>query len=213
MARNSENIADAIQGVNGIVYTQATELNTLKSVARNKASSANTSIGLGLTEMSVGDVIKVLAVDDNGIPTAWGKEAGAWRTIAEITTTTDVGQYEITQDINGNSFELSEVIMSFHYEGTLQQYQLVYINGVNVSFRHANNTLYQTLLLRKIGNSLYGLNTGASDKHISDMDNTMQGNGVYFNLFPNDEKITSIKFGTYQNTSSSYAYTVTILGR
>lgn len=217
MARNSTDIANAIQQVNGIVGAQAVALETVKTVLQNKASNANYSIGLGLTGMTAGDVIKVLSTDNNGVPTAWGKEAGAWRVIADITTTADADKYEVTQDTEGNPISLSELILFYHYGTTATSYESVWINGTSVSYRHAatggkNTNTHQTFWIRKVGTAVYGICTANTGSDISGMNCGVTAAGLRLDTFPNDEKITSVKFGS----SYTNAYTgihVVILGR
>lgn len=70
MARNSETVAAAIEAVNTIISEQNAALMTLKSTLKEK-SAAVSDISLGVTGASVGDIIKVKAVDENGKPTEW----------------------------------------------------------------------------------------------------------------------------------------------
>lgn len=217
MARNSADIAVAIQQVNGIVGAQSAALEALKTVVQNKASNANYSIGLGLTGMAAGDAIKVLSADSNGVPTAWGKEAGAWRVIADITTTADADKYEVTQDAEGNPISLSEVILFYHYGTVATSYESVWINGTNVSIRHAatdgtNTNRHQTFWIRKVGTAVYGICTTNTGNDISGMNCSIQAAGLRLDTFPNDEKITSIKFGSTHGVAYTEIHVV-ILGR
>lgn len=66
----SENIAAAIAAKNEVIAQQGTSLDEVAAVLETKAAGG-TDISLGLTSASVGQIIKVKAVDENGKPTAW----------------------------------------------------------------------------------------------------------------------------------------------
>ena len=73
--------------------------------------SGGTDISLGLTSATVGQTIKVKAVDTDGKPTAWeAAESGEkWEKIAEIIIPDDVEESNaltIDKDINGQPFSL-----------------------------------------------------------------------------------------------------------
>lgn len=74
---------------------------------------SGTDISLGLTSASVGQIIKVKAVDENGKPTLW--EAAEmdedFELINEITVAEDVGSLTISVDKDGNPFELKEAVV------------------------------------------------------------------------------------------------------
>ena len=191
------------------------ENSTLIAEAQNMAASlpnaSGTDMSLGVTGASVGDIIKVKAVDESGKPTAW--EAAGWRTIAEIVTTDQANQYELTEDSEGNPLNLSEVILRYAYGDAGYSYECVWINGTRVSYRHAaTNNHDQTFYLKKVGEHLYGIDTTTSDGDISGMNTGLRACGLALNLFPNGKKVNSIQFGGYLD----FAYvgvTVTVLGR
>ena len=172
---------------------------------------SGTDISLGVTGASVGDIIKVKAVDDSGKPTAW--EAAGWRTIAEIVTTDQANQYELTEDSEGNPLNLSEVILRYAYGDAGYAYESVWINGTQVSYRHAaSNNNYQTFYLKKVGKHLYGIDTNTTEDNIGGLNTGLRACGLALNLFPNGEKINKIKFGSAY--SDAYVgVTVTVLGR
>ena len=67
---------------------------------------------------SIGQTIKVSAVDDSGKPTAWeavdfpeGGGGDAWRLVADVRLTEDTATIEITQDTAGNAFALKEYLL------------------------------------------------------------------------------------------------------
>ena len=173
---------------------------------------SGTDISLGVTGATVGDIIKVKAVDASGKPTAW--EAAGWRTIAEIVTTDQAKQYELTEDSDGNPLNLSEVILRYAYGDAGYSYEKVWINGIEVSYRHgASNNSYQSFYLKKVGEHLYGIDTTTTQNSVSGMNIGLKACGLALNLFPNGEKINSIKFGSAVSNNAYVGVTVTVLGR
>ena len=89
----SENIAAAIAAKNEVIAQQGTSLDEVAAVLETKAAGG-TDISLGLTSASVGQTIKVKAVDESGKPTAW--EAADMPTVpnwAKVNMTGSVGQF------------------------------------------------------------------------------------------------------------------------
>ena len=95
--------------------------------------------GIAVTGATVGQTVKIAAVDDDGVPTAWepvdlpsgGKET--WELISEGTITEEVTDVHITEDINGEPFELSKLYAYFKIEpcatvATNAQYATVLLN-------------------------------------------------------------------------------------
>ena len=191
--------------------TLISEAQALAETLPDAGSGTGTDISLGITGASVGDIIKVKAVDSTGKPTAW--EAAGWRTIAEIVTTDQASQYELTEDSEGNPLALSEVILRYAYGDAGSPYERVWINGKVVSYRHAESkNYYQTFWLRKVGKHLYGIDTRTSSADIDGMNCGIKACGLALNIFPNNEKIQKIKFGAAYNEAYT-GVTVTVLGR
>lgn len=68
---------------------------------------------LGITGAFVGDIVKVKTVDASGKPTEWeatqlGSGDETWELISEGTVSEEVSAISITQDTNGNAFNLSK---------------------------------------------------------------------------------------------------------
>lgn len=69
--------------------------------------SSNADISLGLTSATVGQTIKVKAVDADGKPTAWlptplpSGARIAWHKVAETVTESEISQYVVTEDAEG----------------------------------------------------------------------------------------------------------------
>ena len=66
----SENIAAAIAAKNEVIAQQGTSLDEVAAILETKAAGG-TDISLGLTSASVGQIIKVKAIDESGKPTEW----------------------------------------------------------------------------------------------------------------------------------------------
>lgn len=82
--------------------------------------------GIDVSGATVGQTVKIAAVDGNGVPTAWeatdfpessGGGEKPWRLINTITFPSDeasaTGTWHITEDADGNPFELDEVLLDF----------------------------------------------------------------------------------------------------
>lgn len=148
---------------------------------------------------------------------------GTWRTIAEIQTDGTVNQYEITQDADGNPLNLTEMII--RYVGlkgeTVNTYQAVWINDVQVSYRHAltttSATKYETFWMRKTGKYIYGICNEATKDGISGMNTAWRAGGIYLSseVFPNDEGIQKIRLGNNSVAVPDYlnGITITIFGK
>ena len=90
----SENIAAAIAAKNEVIAQQGTSLDEVAAVLETKAAGG-TDISLGLTSASVGQIIKVKAVDESGKPTAWEAAnmpsgGGHWETVLDTVWEQDV---------------------------------------------------------------------------------------------------------------------------
>ena len=96
--------------------------------------------GIAVTGATVGQTIKIAAVDDDGVPTAWESvdfpSGGNWRKIADLTTTEDVKEILISQDMNGQPFALKEVRIATYAaaaaNGTGYDYCSTEINGSSI---------------------------------------------------------------------------------
>lgn len=119
--------------------------------------SGGTDISLGLTAATVGQTVKVKAVDTDGKPTAWeaaelpsGDDSGGWFLIGTyIVPEVDDGAVRIsfTKDANGNDFQVREVMACFNgtIKENVQTTSTIYINlfdaaGKTKSFALTRNT-------------------------------------------------------------------------
>ena len=106
----SENIAAAIAAKNEVIAQQGTSLDEVAAVLETKAAGG-TDISLGLTSASVGQIIKVKAIDESGKPTAWeaanmpsGGGGDEWELIADVTISEPVNS--ISADVPSGKNEL-----------------------------------------------------------------------------------------------------------
>ena len=93
---------------NGSWRVELAELATLGDIP-----SGGTDTSLGVTGAEVGQIIKIKAVDENGIPTEWEAADAAsgedWEFINEISTNEWISSVTINQDSNGNPFSLKKM--------------------------------------------------------------------------------------------------------
>lgn len=106
-------------GDNGNWYLGTTDIG--KPSRGEKGEDAATDLALGLTGATVGQIAKISAVNENGVPTAWepvdmpqGGGEREWIKIGEVTTTEDTTEttsIKFTKDVNGNSLSLKGVLV------------------------------------------------------------------------------------------------------
>lgn len=76
--------------------------------------SGGTDIALGISGAAVGQIAKITAVNDNGVPTTWEavdlpKGSESWKKIHEVTVSERVSYIEFNEDLEGNPFALKKV--------------------------------------------------------------------------------------------------------
>ena len=103
--------SDATASMGGTAENPLLNLGIPQGADGQGGGSGGTDISLGLTSATVGQTIKVKAVDTDGKPTAWeAAEAGEkWEKIAEIIIPDDAEESNaltIDKDINGQPFSL-----------------------------------------------------------------------------------------------------------
>ena len=119
--------------------------------------SGGTDISLGLTAATVGQTIKVKAVDTNGKPTAWEAvdmaKPWGWELINEITISEgsdEILEFVINTDSNGKPFKLHRFMMFVHlpiYTGAseIPKYGYGTINGYRYNAKtYAAPLIYTT---------------------------------------------------------------------
>ena len=103
--------SDATASIGGTAENPLLNLGIPRGADGQGGGSGGTDISLGLTSATVGQTIKVKAVDTDGKPTAWeAAESGEkWEKIAEIIIPGDAEESNaltIDKDINGQPFSL-----------------------------------------------------------------------------------------------------------
>lgn len=153
----SENIAAAIAAKNEVIAQQGTSLDEVAAVLETKAAGG-TDISLGLTSASVGQIIKVKAIDGSGKPTAWeaadmpsgggGASYRSWSKVWTLAVAEDIAGFEAD---NINLDGKSEIMIVFISDSTASRTMTngrIFINGVD-----AGKMLFNTLPLRKDSHS------------------------------------------------------------
>ena len=80
--------------------------------------------GMDITGATVGQIVKIKAVDENGKPTEWeaadmvsGGGGENWRLVKSVKLTGDVTTIEFTQDSEGNAFALKKYLIIGVFKG------------------------------------------------------------------------------------------------
>lgn len=104
---------DTLGGVKPVTATEAmTQPVGVTAEGRLVTKPGEGGSGISVTGATVGQTVKIAAVDDNGVPTQWepvdfpsgGGEK--WEKIADITLQEEVGNVVIDKDMEGNAFLL-----------------------------------------------------------------------------------------------------------
>ena len=143
-------------------------------------SGGGTDISLGLTSATVGQTIKVKAIDESGKPTAWeaanmpagggGAYYRSWSKVWTLVVAEDIAGFEAS---NINLDGKSEIMIVFISDSTASRTMTngrIYINGVD-----AGKMLFNTLPLRKDSHSFVII--GRADEGIEYT--TMQATAEY----------------------------------
>lgn len=115
-------VPKALPNPNALTFTGAVNAtydgSTAVSVEIPSGGSGGTDISLGLTSATVGQTIKVKAVDESGKPTAWEaanmQSGGVWELITDVTLTEDGGaanQFNLTRNDKGEDFEYRQCMV------------------------------------------------------------------------------------------------------
>ena len=164
----SENIAAAIAAKNEVIAQQGTSLDEVAAVLETKAAGG-TDISLGLTSATVGQIIKVKAIDESGKPTAWeaaNMPSGGidWQLVDSKTLPAENSVYEL--EWTGLDCDNLYFSATIGY-GTNITCTGIYVNGVLTfkswyQFQHATSNMINTVLILKMperyrteANSLY----------------------------------------------------------
>ncbi len=166
----SENIAAAIAAKNEVIAQQGTSLDEVAAVLETKAAGG-TDISLGLTSATVGQTIKVKAIDESGKPTAWeaadmpsGGGGEDFELIRAISITESINEISISTDENGNSFSLKGVFIfcsdSIGYGLDYKTISYSDNNGIPLSIPNALNSHRVTKIKTENDGGIYSLYGG-----------------------------------------------------
>lgn len=115
---------------------------------------------LGLTGATVGQTVKIKAVDENGAPTEWEAADAAsgedWEFINEISTNEWISSVTINQDSNGNPFSLKKMRIFMTLPKTTNEageeqansgYAYYAVNGMRPAWQNPSNGWNNALFL------------------------------------------------------------------
>ena len=148
-------MAMTAQDFNGSWSVSLTELATPDDIP-----SGGTDTSLGVTGAEVGQIIKIKAVDENGIPTEWEAADAAsgedWEFINEISTNEWISSVTINQDSNGNPFSLKKMRIFMTLPKTTNEageeqsnsgYAYYAVNGLRPAWQSPSNGWNDALFL------------------------------------------------------------------
>ena len=109
-----QNIANAIREKNGSTSTYT--IGEMSQAINNLNTTGDgTDISLNITGATVGQTVKISAVDANGVPTAWVPvdvvSGEKWEKIVEIELTDAASLIKIDRDAEGKPFALKRVMI------------------------------------------------------------------------------------------------------
>ena len=134
-----QNIADAIREKNGSTSTYT--VREMSQAINDLNTTSGTDVSLNITGATVGQTVKISAVDDNGVPTAWVPVDMAsdekWEKIAEIVIpdgAAETNALTINKDINGEQFSLIKARLcikqpKYTGESNIPGFSFAMING------------------------------------------------------------------------------------
>lgn len=133
--------SDATASMGGTAENPLLNLGIPKGADGQGGDSGGTDISLGLTSATVGQTIKVKAVDTDGKPTAWeAAESGEkWEKIAEIIIPNGAEESNaltINKDLNGRPFALLKARLCSKFPkytggSTIPNITFAMLNGIN----------------------------------------------------------------------------------
>lgn len=148
-------VADAIREKGGTTAPLSFPAGMAEAV--RDIPSGGTDISLGLTAATVGQTIKVKAVDASGVPTAWeavelqsGDDSGGWFLIGTyVVPEVDDGAIKVsfTKDANGNDFQVREVMVCLNstVKDDVQTSSAIYITLADAAGKIKNFALTRNI--------------------------------------------------------------------
>lgn len=122
--------------------------------------------GIAVTGATVGQTVKIAAVDDNGVPTAWepvdlpsgGGGDLQWYKVAETETTEEITEYVVSQDFDGNPIKSYNPVAIALYFATPADSTQASTNGSPWIYPSASST---SAYIRATGATIAGWKTTA----------------------------------------------------
>lgn len=161
--------------------------------------------GIAVTGATVGQTVKISAVDENGVPTAWesvdfpsggGGGAERMRFIAKITTEEDLKSFEISEDSEGKPFALNRVAIHMKLQGA---------NGKNANVYPMANGIAAISISTNI--------SGTTKQNFQVMLETLaDGNYVAFQTYPIVKDYGTVELGIPFSTSGKSGGYITSVG-
>lgn len=132
----------------------------IKVKAAAVEGGGGTDTSLGLTGATVGQTVKIKAVDETGVPTEWEAADAAsgedWEFINEISTNEWISSVTINQDSNGNPFSLKKMRIFMTLPKTTNEageeqsnsgYAYYAVNGMRPAWQKPSNGWNDALFL------------------------------------------------------------------
>lgn len=190
--------------------------------------------GIAVTGATVGQTVKIAAVDDNGVPTAWepvdlpsggAENDNDWEIINTITFGEEgITSFTIDKDQNGNPFELSDMLIrsndhvslggtsatnartNFMINGKLTAYNMGNLSGAK---------RYWGAIATLINGRIYYGYTDFLSNTSSDFSTTIKPMQKNLGILYNDNAITSVGINIFSPGGEYFAvgYELTLWGR
>lgn len=189
-------VADAIREKGGTTAPLSFPAGMAEAV-RN-IQTGGTDISLGLTAATVGQTIKVKAVDTDGKPTAWEAvdmaKPWGWELINEITIpegSDEILKFVINTDSNGKPFKLHRFMMCVYMpiytgESEIPNYGYGQING----YRYNTSTYASPLIYTSLSQPSKTTSLG-----FSWMEGDIMGDGNHMCIYGSDNSKISVHGG------------------
>lgn len=185
------------------------------ALADLKGPKGDTGAGMDITGATVGQIARISAVDDNGVPTEWepadmasaGSETMnlSWKHIRDVELTPDAIEAIVSTTDAGNTFSYDEIMLEL-IPNLAGYFYVRASQSVNLSANVAmwvTNSKYTQMHLGLLGKKLAITSASRTDGSLG-FSNNYGGNGDI-------DKISTIVFGA--SASVGAAFTVKIWGR
>lgn len=189
-------VADAIREKGGTTAPLSFPAGMAEAV-RN-IQSGGTDISLGLTAATVGQTIKVKAVDTDGKPTEWEAVDGVdiWEIIADYTAAEAASWLNINKDANGNAFSLRKVKIEIVLPNAVG-------SGMWYLYLSPGTQFFGTLSINATGGNPVRIQCEAESDDIvtfaSKRDKNLSNDLFHLDRSADYTTITAVRFGNWSN--------------